>query len=583
MDAVKALSNLLRSRVLVVVGAAILANPSLLVLAKEPQIPSPESHPPSNGGTGDGIGKAFVVHAYPNTDLGDAIARVRRGGKLVLHAGRSQEGEFSTYRVPRRLEVQKSIAIIAAEGDEGHVQLVFGPSSRCFDLAPNLLAWRDRNADGTPDPPSAEDDSKASDRDMDADDGPDDVYAPPGQGVDEDMCRQPQPGDPDRFNPTPRNTVALCGLRIHREFVETSGTRRVPACISVWRRKLYMERTIVDAGNGSAIDVASSPLVRMGTAKPGGIDRSVLLEGQGDYGIRVDRKSKLLLEWTEIGGFGKGVWADGSVELKRGVQIHNNYVGLLISGGTDDSDIFGPRDISVGVDENVVEGSSEAHAKPLYWRPEIEDNETGILVDENFEGNVDILAAKITCGLRFPRWGDPSCIERGTGLRVGPSKFRTLVKAKHLEIIGLPTAISAAAPVHVGPDANLAGNRTGVEFDYPAGSRRTLMEPYTLTGDPFAFPAAQDSIDLKFTGYVDGALRLCNIKWPKKETIRNRETKKYDQFGGVYISAAPGAGFSKCYIDDVRKLRRNLWKSSEEAFKQVCKEPILSCSAPVTP
>lgn len=554
-------------RTLALAGLVGLASAGPLTAEGESGAPAPDQFPAGgNGGTGGG-GKRYVVHARPGEDLGDAIARVRRGGKLILHAGRGGAGR---YDVPRRLEIQKSITIMAAQGDEGHVELVFRPYSRCLDITPNFLGWRDRDGDGAMDPPRGTEDKGAAARGKDDEDGPDDAdLAARRRGyVDEDMCRQPR-GDDD-FAPTPANTVALCGLRITRELPESGvkeGDDRAPACISVWRRKLYVERTKIDAGVGPAIDAAASPQVRMGTSQPGGIDRSVFIWGLGKYGVRVDRKSELLLEWTEIGGFKTGVWADGNINLKRGLQINNNKVGLLISGGTDDADIFGPRDISIGVDMNVLPGSSPKHEDPEHKRPEIFDNEVGILIGRNFEGRIKVLSADISC--RF------DC-EHDTGIEVQPSKFSPRISIKETEISRQLVGIKASGPVHIGPDVLLMSNVNAIEFTEPIEWRRTQLKPYNLRGINFV----TNLVDMKFSSYVDTELRLCDIPWPKRERVWDPASRKRVEVGGVHLAAESGAGFYKCFVSDLRRLKRSLWESSGPVFERVCKSVVTYCPGP---
>ncbi|MFO1186540.1 MAG: hypothetical protein U1E87_03240 [Alphaproteobacteria bacterium] len=546
--------------------------------------PSPPTIPHGGGGDDDdGDGGKTFVHVYPDENqawangakLRAKLANVGSRGMLIVHADRSGRGDFS-FSGP--LKIGRSVSIVAASGDEGYINLNFPIDEGCFSVGGPFKAKR-KSAVSPGRIPGADETPKENENELaDAPTPPTPPSVVPSElsEDDTDMCRIPS-DEKHADLPTPEGTVALCGLRINREkagdgeYLGKGESGRLPACISAYSSKLYLSNTKVEAGKGPGLSLLNAQ-ARMGTARPGGIDRVVAfrglsnVEGSGSYGIRVDRKSHLLLQWTQIQGFDAGVQADGSIDLKRGVQVLFNNVGVMIGGGEEDADIFGPRKIKIGVDQNVTADPAGVHDEPnpRHWQPEIFDNEVGIRVSENFEGRVNILAAYIESKFKS---------KMQTGMEILPSKFRSIVAIENATIEGQFAGIVTAQPISLDGDIGIHRNKYGVVFLEPYGDRRDDLAPYFMEGVDFS----ANETDMNFQGRIDTELQLCNANWPKLEWQWDRSARKRVQLGGITLEASQSASFYKCRVRNLSALMRALSKSGKDLFKDVCPKVEKGC------
>lgn len=557
--------------------------------AKPAGAPAPHSIPHGGGGDDDGDGGKPYVHVFPKNTESEIRARLERvapGGMLIFHADsdcpdRDERSQSCNYHFSHALAVKKSVSIVAAKGDEGYVKLNFPAGSGCIEIGP--LKTKRLSAPSPPSipggaaeeiaAPTAEGTPPAS-----AEDGPTNIPsngaedAPPERAAnDADMCVVPDDEKHASKSPTPPRTAALCGLRITRDEAyggSDAASGRTKACISVYSSRLYMANTKIDAGVGSGLALFNAQ-VRMGTARPGGIDRAVGIfglsneTGSKSYGIKVDRKSALLLQWTQVAGFGSGVRADGNIDLKRGVRIENNNIGLAIGGGQEDADIFGPRHIEIGVDDAVTSTPPGIHDDPEIKRPQIFDNDVGIQVGENFEGDVRILSADIWCKT-CPSMPDAKG-RASTGIDVLQSKYKSVISIRSTAIANQYIGIDASRPIMLYDGIYLGLNTYGIVFEDTYQEMRRSMEPYFLESISFA----NNTTDMNFQGLIDSDLLLCNIVWPKREW-RGR--------GGLAIVAGASARFNRCFVDNPSQLRRSLDNGGRDIFfKHVCKNLVTKC------
>ena len=546
--------------------------------AKPSGAPAPPSIPVGDDDDGNGDGGKPYVHVYAEEGkpwangerLRAKLARVGSQGMLIVHADRSGRGDYS-FSGP--LKVGRSVSIVAATGDEGYINLNFPSGEGCFSIGP-LKSKRGKSATRDESAPkgNADEEPGASVPEPPVIPGPD---AQKESDDDTGMCRIPphekHAGDPA----TPKGTVALCGLRINREkagdgeYVGKGESGRLPACISTYASKLYMANTKVEAGRGPGLSLLNST-ARMGTARPGGIDRAVAFRGlsnvadSGSYGIRVDRKSHLLLQWTQIQGFDSGVLADGGIDLKRGVQILFNSAGLVIGGGEEDADIFGPRNIQIGVNDAVTTVPPSTHEDPQHKQPEIFDNDVGIRISENFEGKVDIYSARIKSKFKD---------KLQTGIDILPSKFRSEIVVWNTFIEGQFAGVVTAQPLSINGPVGLYANRYGIVFLDPYGDLREGLPPYFLEGVDFF----KNGTDMNFQGLIDTELQLCNAAWPKLEWQWDQSARKRVQTGGITLEASQNAAFYKCRVRNLPSLMRALTKSGKDLFNDVCPKVEKGC------
>jgi hypothetical protein len=543
----------------------------------KPVRPSPSGIPIPSGPL---EGYLDPVDVYPSGSLTlrEALRAVKSGGTIYLHADESGNG---VYKIFGPIRIEKPVRIVAADRDAGYVELVFKPSggetpsSKCIEITfPEEKLALSASAEGSAPPPTAAGPSEPTNT----------------------AASQPAatPPDSETLSEPGKDAVVLQGLRISRDLGKGE------PCVSVWRRELYVDHTVVYAGSGPAFDIRNSPNVRMGTLSPGGIDRSVLIQtdgreglrneasrsegSRGEYGIRSDRKSNLVLEWTEIAGFKTGVKAEGNVKLRRGVQIHHSLkAGLFITGGAEHSDIFGPRNIVIGVDEKKLVGSGREHDEPVRKQPEFSNNSVGIEIEADFEGSTNIKSVTINC----VNWPDiPNACGLGsepeTGIKIRGSKFDPKISIAASMITQQGVAIDTATPLEIGPGTTITGNAIGIRFNDPASGRRKPLTPYAVSGVNFLGHSQPDGappdriIDLKFNGErkTETDLRLCGVNWPKISRPYIQDLKKRVKIGGLRIRAEGGAGFNQCYVDNLQGLKKSLLDNeSLIAFNQVCPKP----------